>query len=268
MFYIYGAPMKKYLFSLGLCVIFIVSILLIKMGTNADHPLWDISTVTPPPPVLTCVPSDQAASYNVLVVGESWAAGSAYFPQLADEVSKANQGQSVKICSIGYPRRNALRIKKIVTETLSPSLIREMFNGNVPNKTILLLGVNDTIEHVGEKNYAENVNAIYRFFSGFSDVRLSTIPNINEEHFVSPNLLSKSKRVILECVFDGCQASVAEKYRRYLHTRYPDIKSINYDDFIASYEDSPQMYQGDGIHLTKEAQDKFGGFLGKNLMSY
>lgn len=225
-------------------------LLLIWLMQRSDQPSINCSTI-----------NSGANNYNILIVGESWASDGKLFPELPLITSARLNGRGVMACSIGFSGRNSKLLYYELREKFSKEKIRNLFNNAAPNKLLVMTGVNDTIQHIGASNYVEYTKKIIEFFDNINDIEVITIPRVNERTFRSPNLFSAIKRSILRCLYDHCDYQVNDLYRVALWRDHPELRLIEYDDFIDEYRDHEYCHTQDGIHLTDEYYHKYGVFL-------
>jgi hypothetical protein len=136
------------------------------------------------------------------------------------------------------------------------------FGGGRPDKVIFMTGVNDEIQHVGANNYVEYTKRLVDYFADVEDEEVISMPRVDELFFLSPNFYSHVKRSIFRCLYDGCDLEVNDKYRAALKRDHPELRMIEYDNFIARYQGNEQYYTRDGVHLTNEGFHKYGTFIG------
>ncbi len=217
-------------------------------------------------PTLSCATVNGGDSdYKVLVIGESWASDGKILPELPKAVSERLQGRGVQACSIGFTGRNSRLLYSELRDKFPKEKLYRLFDGKKPEKVILMTGVNDEIQHVGASAYVEYTKKLVEFFSDVDDIELISIPRVNERKFKAPNLFSAVKRFILRCFYDDCDYGVNDKYRAALWRDHPELKMIEYDNFIDQYEGNEQLYTADGVHLTDESFHKYGKFIGSAL---
>jgi hypothetical protein len=218
---------------------------------RTDEPTVDCATV-----------NSGSSDFKILVVGESWAADGKIFPELPRTVSDRLRGRGVQACSIGFPGRNSRLLYLELREKFPKEKLYALFGGKKPDKIIFMTGVNDEIQHVGASSYVEYTKKLVEFFSEIDDVEIITIPRVNERHFRPPNLFSSIKRFVLRCVYDNCDRQVNDLYRAALWRDHPELRLIEYDDFIDQYDGHEQCYLADGVHLTDDYFHKYGTFIG------
>ncbi|MGA8171201.1 MAG: SGNH/GDSL hydrolase family protein [Methylocystis sp.] len=214
-------------------------------------------------PTLDCVTvNDGADDYKLLVVGESWACDGKLFPELPKTISERLGGRGVHACSVCFPGRNSRHLYSELSEKLPNRKLYEM-SGGKPDKVIFMNGVNDEIQHVGPNTYVEYTRKLVDYFSDVEDEEVITIPRVDEIGFRSPYLYSRIKRGILRCYYDDCEYSANERYRAALWRDHPDLRMIEFDNFIDRYRGNEQCYTSDRVHLTDECSHKYGAFIGR-----
>lgn len=203
--------------------------------------------------------------YRVLVIGESWAAYGKLFPELPENLSKRMDGKPVIACSIAFSGRNTRLLYTELRDTFPKSRIyRELYGNHIPDKLIILNGVNDEIQHVGASAYVEYTKKLVDYFNNdIEDVEPISLPRVNERKFKSPNVFSRIKRAIFRCLHDDCEYQANEKYRVALWRDYPDMQMIEYDHFMPSYEGNEHRFKPDGVHLRDEDLHAYGAFIGR-----
>jgi hypothetical protein len=214
-------------------------------------------------PVVNCVTVNGGeGDFRLLVVGESWASEGKFFPELPQTISDRLQGRGVRACSIGFTGRSSRHLYLELREKFPKEKIYALFGAKKPDKVILMNGVNDEIQHVGAANYVEYTKKISEYFSEVDDVEIISIPRVNERRFKPPNLFSYVKRSILRCLYDNCDTQVNDVYRIALSRDHPELRMIEFDDFIDQYEGYEHLYTSDGVHLTDDSLHQYGAFLG------
>ena len=201
--------------------------------------------------------------YHLLVVGESWATGGKFFPELLQAISERLHGRGVEACAIAFAGRSSKLLYFELREKFPTDRLYGYYDEKKPDKVILMTGVNDEIQHVGAASYVEYTKKLVEYFSDVDDVELISLPRVAERQFKAPNLYSAIKRTLLRCLYDGCDLQVNDLYRSALWRDHPELHVIEYDDFISSYDGHEECYTFDGIHLTEECLHKYGAFLGK-----
>jgi len=201
--------------------------------------------------------------FRLLIVGESWACDGKLFPELPDAISQRLGGRSVRACSLCFPGRSTKLLYTELLQKLTKDSLYEQCGGGRPDKVIFLNGVNDEIQHVGERNYVEYTRKLFDWFADIDDRENVAIPRVNEINFRSPYLFSRIKRRILMCWFDDCEFSANDKYRIAFWRDHPELKTIEFDNFIATYRGHEDCYLSDGVHLTEDCYHKYGAFIGK-----
>jgi hypothetical protein len=214
-------------------------------------------------PVAACMTVNGGErDYRILVVGESWASGGKFFPELPQTLSERLHGRGVAACSIGFSGRSSRHLYLELVEKFPKEKIYALFGGKRPEKVILMTGVNDEIQHVGAASYVEFTKKLTEYFSDIDDVEVISIPRVNERGFRAPNLFSHVKRAVLRCLFDNCDLQVNDVYRLALSRDHPELRMIEFDDFIDDYKGHERFFKSDGVHLTDEALHKYGAFIG------
>jgi len=213
------------------------------------------------PPSQACAgPLD--GSYRILVVGESWAAGGKELPELPQAVS-ARLHMPVRACEIGYPGATTGEIRRFLARDYSSSDIRKMLGGNA-NQTILLVGVNDVVNHVGSERYVLQVRELVSDTLKFSlKTSVVELPIVNVRPETS--FMSKSKRALYEWLNDRGDNNAIATYRRTLASDAPGVKLIAFDKFSPGYDRDKADFQPDGIHFTAAAFHKYGAYIGQEL---
>lgn len=218
---------------------------------RSDEPTLDCATV-----------NGGDGNYKILVVGESWACGGRLFPELPKTVSDRLQGRGVQACSLCFAGRNSRHMYSELREKFPKEKLYGPFGGGRPDKVIFMTGVNDVIQHVGANNYVEYTKKIVDYFADVEDEEIISMPRVNELHFLAPNFFSHVKRSIFRCLYDNCDIEVNDKYRAALKRDHPELRMIEYDNFINRYQGNEQYYTRDGVHLTDEGFHKYGTFIG------
>ncbi|MBL1257413.1 SGNH/GDSL hydrolase family protein [Methylocystis sp. Sn-Cys] len=221
---------------------------------RSDAPTVDCSLV-----------NDGPNNYRILVVGESWASDGKIFPDLPRTVSERLDGRGVRACSIGFNGRNSRLLYAELRKKFPKDRLSSLFEGNAPDKVILMTGVNDAIQHIGASAYVEFTEKLVDYFSDASEVEIVSIPRVNERWFKPPNLFSLIKRTIFRCLYDGCDYQVNDVYRVALWRDHPHLQTIEFDNFIDKFEGHEDNYTLDGVHLTDAAYHKYGSFIGSAM---
>jgi hypothetical protein len=250
----------------GLWIAVVVGVILgVTYSLAGAYSLADISFAERKPPAITCQTLNNGNNnYNLLVVGDSWAYGGAFFPELQKELSTRMNGRGVRACSIGYPRRNSRRLISELRLDFPPERITPLFDGRAPDKVIVPTGVNDVLMPIGADNYAKYTDQIVTWFSAQgSAVEVVAVPRIEEGKFANP--LSHLKHAVLNCLYDNCMDHVIDHYRGVLKAFHPEISVIDYDKFIPDFAGNEQKYMDDGHHLTPAAMHEYGAFLGREI---
>ncbi len=220
----------------------------------------------PDEPVVTCeTVNDGRNNYKILVVGELWAAGGHFFPELQEAVSRRLRGRGVEACAIGFSGRNSKLLYYELLEKFPLEKIYGLWDEKKPDTVVLMTGVNDEIQHIGPAAYVEYTKKLFEYFSRVENVELIAVPRVNERNYKSPNLFSRIKRRILMCFWDNCEMQANDVYRIALLRDHPDLRVIDFDDFIPRYRGHEDCYTADGVHLTNECLHAYGVFVGKAL---
>jgi len=220
----------------------------------------------PDEPVVACSAVNGGRNnYKILIVGESWATGGRFFPELQETVSKRLGGRGVEACAIGFSGRSSKLLYHELLQKFPIETLYGRWDEKKPDTVVLMTGVNDAIQHVGASAYVEYTKKLTEYFSRVDDVELIAIPRVDEKRFKPPNLFSALKRNILMCVYDDCQFHANDVYRMALYRDHPELRVIEFDDFIPRYDGHEACYTADGVHLTEECLHKYGVFVGEAL---
>jgi lysophospholipase L1-like esterase len=217
-------------------------------------------------PVVTCsLVNDGPDNYRVLIVGESWASDGKLFPELPKAVSERLGGRGVDACAVAFNGRNSRLLYTELRDKYPRPRLYSLYAGKTPNKVVIMNGVNDEIQHVGASAYVEFTKKLVEYFADVGDVEVISIPRVNERWFKPPNIFSRMKRNVLRCFYDGCDFQVNDVYRVALWRDHPDVKVIEFDNFIDKFDGHEEYYKFDGVHLTDEYLHKYGRFIGEAL---
>jgi hypothetical protein len=220
----------------------------------------------PDEPVVTCATVNSGRNnYKILVVGESWATGGRFFPELQETVSQRLGGRGVEACAIGFSGRSSKLLYFELLEKFPLEKLYGLWDEKKPDSVVLMTGVNDEIQHIGPAAYVEYTKKLVEYFSRVDDVELISVPRVNERSYKSPNLFSRIKRKILMCFYDNCEMQANDVYRIALYRDHPELTVIDYDDFIPRYRGHESCYTADGVHLADQCLHKYGLFVGKAL---
>jgi lysophospholipase L1-like esterase len=203
----------------------------------------------PPRTMLTrCEISGSGPLTRTLVIGDSWAT----FTQLDEAMGQAiakRGGGSAQACSLGFSGHTAGEIAAQL-----PSLKGKFA------AIVVLVGVNDSVRHVGSRNYARGVTDIAKQASTVGPVYLVSVPHVLLSKEVG-STQGKVKHVVYRWLFDRGEREVTERYRK----AAPKLPTISFSDFIPSYVGHEDRYAADGIHLKDEEYAKLGTFLGERI---
>jgi hypothetical protein len=220
----------------------------------------------PDEPVVACETVNNGRNnYKILVVGESWAAGGKFFPELQETVSRRLGGRGVEACAIGFSGRNSKLLYYELLEKFPLEKLYGLWDERKPDTVVLMTGVNDEIQHIGPAAYVEYTKKLVEYFLRVADVEIIAVPRVNERSYKSPNLFSRIKRKILMCFWDNCEMQANDVYRIALFHDHPELRVIDYDDFIPRYRGHEGCYTADGVHLIDECLHKYGVFVGNAL---
>ena len=252
--------MRSYLLFAA-CVGFVGLILCIVRATPLE--LSDLSSRDLLEPSVTCI-GNRNATYGILLVGESWAVGNRFLDDMRNAVLARLPGRRIEICTVGFAGRNSRRLYDEIPAYLATVKMATLFNGRTPDNIILLNGVNDAVLHIGAAHYADYTNDIVGYLRSYTQhVQVVEIPRIKEIKREPGNVFSTLKLMLFRCLYDACTYDVIDKYRSALHTTYPAISVIPYDDFIKTYVGNEDKYMADGTHLTDQYYHKYGTYLGR-----
>jgi hypothetical protein len=204
------------------------------------------------------------SDYNVLVVGESWASDGKILPDLPEAISHRLGGRGVRACSVGFSGRTTKLMYYELREKFPLERLNALFEGKEPDKLIFLTGVNDVVQHIGASSYVEYTKKLVEYFPRIADVEIVSIPRVNEVKFEPANLFSGLKRFVLMCAHDRCSIEANDKYRIALWRDHPELRTIEFDDFIEKFEGNEKCYTADGVHLTAECFHRYGAFIGNS----
>lgn len=183
----------------------------------------------------------------MLVIGDSWASKG----RLDAGGAQAIGG---RFCSLGFSGRTA---HEIAANLRALPQDRLAIVGR-PKTVLLLVGVNDVVQHIGPARYAAGVRELTEAADQFGDdIRVVEIP------WTNPGVPAKSvpswgKRLLNRYVNDGGRKDVTAEYRRAVPAE------IGYDDFIPSYAGYEDRYK-DGLHLTTAEFGRLGRYLGQAI---
>ena len=220
------------------------------------------------PPKIDCAATGTGdRPYNILVVGELWARGGRFFPELPETVSGRLGGRLVRACSIGFSGRNSIRLERELKAGFDHDAIRALFGGAAPDNVIILSGVNDVTQHIGARAYAARTRNIASYLAiDGSIVQVVEVPRVDERHAAISNVLGRAKRFVQKWLYDRGSNVVAERYRQELRSADPLLATIAFDKFIPTFEGNEHLYADDGLHLRIEVFHRYGTFLGNELL--
>lgn len=195
-------------------------------------------------PPITCAGGASSDPIAVLVVGDSWGTAA----RLDEGLARAT---GLRSCSVGYSGKRAGQIAAILRSSPLPKA----------ETIVMLVGVNDEVQHAGASTYANGVTALRREAAkASSNVLLVELPRVDlERDDGSPQ--RRAKRWLQRHVWDRGEKEITQKYRAAVRADIP------FDPFISSYATHRGMYKGDGIHLTDAAFDQLGEYLGLSVIA-
>ena len=213
------------------------------------------------PPDQFCSDYGNSSSYlRVLIIGESWAAKGRLLPYVADEIAK-NTKQHAIVCTVGFSGRNAEKLHNEVSKNYNDQYWIKLL-GAYPDKVVLLTGVNDVTQHVGAKNYSNNLQKIINNFSK-SEIYVMEVPNVDVFLNHGASIPRLAKRWGQWVINDRMEKNPISSYREYVQNTISNVSIIPFDPFLKDFESNKNSYTADGIHLTDKEFNRYGSYIGQ-----
>ncbi len=171
-------------------------------------------------------------SLRVLVVGDSWA---------SEQRLDGPLSQNARVCSVSYSGRTA---REIIQSFQSDAALQAEVAALAPQHAVLVVGVNDVMQHRGATAYAGAVRDLAEALTRLgASVRLLELPwTSNGAPRPFPSM---AKAAFYSCMFDGCRSEVTTEYRAAIGA---ELAVVDYDTFAPAYD--PADFKPDGVHLT------------------
>lgn len=202
---------------------------------------------------------------NILVVGESWAAGGRLLPELPATLSKATH-RAVTACQVGYSGADTSKQIQAFSRDYPGQSALTMFKGKRADCAIILTGVNDVTLHRGAGAYAEDLRTLSAELRGVSNrVVAMEVPQVNPNP--PTGVMSQWKRSLFAVIYDNGVVDPVATYRARLHSVMPTATVISYKHFFRGYPLDKVMMKEDGIHLTDANFHRLGGYIAGELYS-
>lgn len=218
------------------------------------------------PPDQFCSESgNQQSTLRILIIGESWAAKGRLLPYVNEEIAK-NTNKHTIVCTVGFSGRNAEKLYAELSNNYSDQYWVKLF-GSYPDKVILLTGVNDVAQHVGAKNYSNNLQKIINNFSK-SEVYVMEVPNVDVFLNHGASIPRLAKRWGQWVINDRMEKNPISSYREYVKNTISNVTIIPFDPFLKDFESNKNSYTADGIHLTNKEFNRYGIYIGEYLSSH
>jgi len=184
------------------------------------------------------------ARQRVLVVGDSWVDGG--------NVDAAMAG-TARVCSVSY---SGLTGQDVLQSFTADRDARDAVLADLGHVTdaVMLVGVNDVIQHRGAAYYADGVKRLAEHLSTLADrVVVLELPATQ----VAAGVLLPPMEVIttlFACLNDWCARDVTTPYRAAAASL--PITLIDYDRLAPRF--APGDFEADGIHLTPQRYADLG----------
>ncbi len=236
-----GIKMKVFVTFAAICGFAIATASVAHLRYSEDHPS------------VVCAEAGRGqVTRRVLILGESWASDGRLLPDLPNVISLRTD-QRVRACTIGYSGRNSLK----VFSNFRTDLARRALRGNVDN-VVILLGVNDQIQHMRAEHSANNIVSIASLFPQ-SNVQVVSAPPVSDDPPLP--LVFRTKNLVAH-FFNG---EVNADYVEALKKRIGPERLISFTDFSLGYPRDRRKFTNDGIHLTPAAFHEYGKFIGRRV---
>lgn len=218
-------------------------------------------SAAPLPPITCRSVGSGPRTVTTLLVGDSW--GTAGRTDLGIAQAMAARYGAARACSLGYSGRRAGTVGRRLG-AIPKDYILAATHG-VPDHVILVVGINDTVEHTGRYLYAAGARDLIGHARGLGrNVSIVTIPVVDMQHDPSPRS-GRIKHFLGRVVFDLGEKEITRSYRSALLTD-ADVQLIDYDGFIPQYAGHEASYV-DGRHLTPSEFGRFGRYIGGQLQA-
>ena len=183
---------------------------------------------------------------RITVIGDSWASKRKVDASIAGAFSDCGIAACVR--SHGYPGKRSDQIAHLMP-VVSAGVV------------VLMVGLNDTVQHTGAANYRRSLVRILGRLQGCTVVAL-TIPRYDSARPSSKRLLDRVKHAAMRWLMDGGTRDVIKRYRAAVADL--PIRWLNSDEFLPAF--GPERFSGDGRHLTATEYDRLGAWIGHQLV--
>lgn len=230
----------------------IINLLLVAVvGGSASYTAFGRDTLVKPS--IACADAGQGDKVRrVLIVGESWASKGRLLPELPIAVARRSN-ERVRACSIGYSGQNSAKVRA----QFDPRQAVEQLGG-APDNFVVLLGVNDQIQHRGAEFFSDNINTLAKTFPQ-ATVQAVSAPIIS----LTPPLALPNR--VKNRMAGWFNSDVNGDYYAALVTRLGAGRVIDFKQFSAGYPAEKQRFAKDGIHFTTTGYHAYGRFIGEQL---
>ncbi len=197
---------------------------------------------------------------RILVVGDSWPGHLALLQGLQAGLDQRRRVS--RTCAVSFPGFTANEVGASVRDPANAAAMVHAL-GAAPTEVVLVVGVNDTIQHGGPKAYKAGLQALRdEFRLTAAKVFYLTVPRVELEKDRSPPLQA-AKHLFQRIVHDGGNQEVADRYERSIDDK-SDMVPIRYAAFLPSYKGHEQSFV-DGRHLTPAEFNRLGLYIASRL---
>lgn len=190
--------------------------------------------------------------HRILAIGESWADGGRLLPELPIAAAQKVPG-ALRACTVGYSGKNSGKILDLRAESSELSAL-----GGDPDIVVLILGVNDQIQHRGAKFFETNIKMLQYNYSRSKVIAVSP-PIVSSD----PDLPFQYR--LKNSAFRLIHPESRAAYSLGLERALGSDNVIKFEAFSRGQGSEPARFAPDGIHLTLPEFHKYGQFIGQRI---
>ncbi len=207
--------------------------------------------------------------FDIGIIGDSWVASKKIEIGLQ---SKLFSVENLKVTSFGQGGAKSKKIFENLYQKRNDKFSSKLVLKGGYDAIIIIAGVNDIGSHIGKDFYSFHMMKIIEQLDRCNILPIVvTIPEFGVEESFAERPLHKKilkdipNRIIFDYNITNPREKYSEELRSQLSLSHIKYLAIEFDDFIADYQKSINLYANHS-HLNSEGYVKFGEFIGSKIL--
>jgi len=211
-----------------------------------------------------------ATKVKIGIIGDSWVTDQKLDKAVLNAMLVS--GIQAEVVSSGQPGAVSRQVyRNLTSEDINPYSARHILMDGDIDYLVVVVGINDTVEHIGRDFYAHHMLCIIKAIQlrGIHPVILE-IPEYGIEITPPKSYLNYAKRLIYRFVYDGGNHDVISAYREALSAGLSseimkDMSIVAFSTLTRNYHDSLDLYENPN-HLSKKGYQKLGQLISETIV--